>query len=154
MSKENLVHQIIQLQRKADRARRQYELDIWMSLPLTMAQLRSLFFINAQVNTTSGKLATVQKVTPTNITGIVDRLVKQGLVSRTEDAQDRRSLSLSTTAKGEELVTKLRSRRTVYLSGVLNRMNEDELTQMAQGLSGFIKAAEEQEAEIRIGNNN
>jgi DNA-binding MarR family transcriptional regulator len=76
-------------------------------------------------------------VTPTNMTGIVNRLVRQGLVSRTEDAQDRRSLSLRATDKGEELVIKLRSRRTDYLSGVLNRIHVDELAGMAQGLVAF-----------------
>ncbi len=146
MSKEDLVKKIIQLQQKADQARRQYELDIWMSLPLTIAQLKSLFFISDQGSTTSGKLAVALSVTPTNMTGIVDRLVRQGLVSRTEDARDRRSLSLRTTDKGEELVTKLRSRRTGYLSRALNRMHVDELAQMARGLAAFVEATEAQEA--------
>jgi DNA-binding MarR family transcriptional regulator len=148
MTKEELVKKIIQLQRKADRARRQYELDIWMTLPLTIAQLKSLFFISDQGNTTSGKLAVALGVTPTNMTGIVDRLVKQGLVSRAENAQDRRSVLLRTTDKGEELVTRLRSRRTGYLSRVLNRMSVDELTRMTRGLTAFVKAGEAQEAEI------
>lgn len=149
MPEEELVEKIIQLQRKADQARRQYELDIWMNLHLTIAQLRSLFFISDQVNTTAGKLAAAQNVTPTNITGIVDRLVKKGLVKRTEDSRDRRSLSLQTTDKGEELVIKLRSRRSGYLSGVLNRMSDEELGQMMLGLEAFVKAAEVQEREIR-----
>jgi DNA-binding MarR family transcriptional regulator len=152
MSKEELVKKIIQLQRKADRAHRQYGLDIWMSLPLTIAQLKSLFFISNQGNITSGKLAVALGVTPTNITGIVDRLVRQGLASRTEDARDRRSLSLRATDKGEELVTKLRSRRTDYLSGVLNRMHVDELARVAQGLAAFVEAAEAQDAEMHTEN--
>jgi DNA-binding MarR family transcriptional regulator len=147
MSKEELVKKIIQLQRRADRTRRQYELGIWMSLPLTIAQLKSLFFITDQGSTTSGKLAITLGVTPTNMTGIVDRLVRQGLVSRTEDAQDRRSLSIRATDQGEELVIKLRSRRSDYLSGVLNRMQVDELAGMAQGLAAFVEAAEAREAE-------
>jgi DNA-binding MarR family transcriptional regulator len=149
MSKQELVKKIIQLQRKADRTRRQYELGIWMSLPLTIAQLKSLFFITDQGSTTSGKLAITLGVTPTNMTGIIDRLVRQGLVSRTEDAQDRRSLSIRATDQGEELVSKLRSRRTDYLSGVLNRMHVDELTGMAQGLAAFVEAAEAREAELQ-----
>lgn len=147
MFKEELVEQIIQLQRKADQARRQYELDIWMSLPLSIAQLKSLFFITDQGKTTSGKLAIVLGVTPTNITGIVDRLVKQGLVSRSEDTQDRRSLSLRATDKGEELITHLRARRTGYLYDVLERMDLNELTELAKGLTAFIEATEAQEAE-------
>jgi DNA-binding MarR family transcriptional regulator len=152
MSKEELVQKVIQLQRKADRARRQYELDIWMSLPLTIAQLKSLFFISDQGRTTSGKLAVALGVTPTNITGIIDRLVRQGLVSRSEDAQDRRLVSLRATDKGEELVTKLRSRRTGYLSAVLDRMQVDDLARMVQGLAAFVEVAEAQEAETQTEN--
>jgi DNA-binding MarR family transcriptional regulator len=147
MSKDELVKKIIRLQREADRSRRQYELGTWMSLPLTIAQLKSLFFISDQGSTTSGKLAAALGVTPTNMTGIVNRLVKQGLVSRTEDAQDRRSLALRATDKGEELVTRLRARRTDYLSGALYRMRVAELDRMARGLAAFVEAARAQEAE-------
>lgn len=150
-SKGSLIKKVIELQRKADRSRRQYELDIWMSLPLTIGQLKSLFFISGQGTTTSGKLAAALSVTPTNITGIVDRLVKQGLVSRAEDPHDRRSLTLQATEKGEDLVTELRSRRTDYLSGAMERMSSDELEKMAAGLAAFVAAATDQEPEPHAG---
>lgn len=149
-SKASVVKKVIELQRRADRSRRQYELDIWMSLPLTIGQLKSLFFISDQGTTTSGKLAAALRVTPTNITGIVDRLVKQALVSRAEDPHDRRSLSLRATEKGEDLVTKLRSRRTDYLSGALERMNPEDLDKMAEGLAAFVEATRAQEAEAHV----
>lgn len=137
-----MITEIIELQRKVDRARRQYELDVWMGLPLTMAQLKSLFFINNQGSTNSGKLAAALGVTPTNVTGIIDRLVKQGLVSRTEDVQDRRMLLLQATGRGEELVAKLRERRRGYLSEVLARFSVDELATLAQGFNLLAKATE------------
>ena len=148
MPKEDLIATIIQLQQKADRVRRQYELDIWMSLPLTIAQLKSLFFIYDQDSTNSGKLALALGVTSTNVTGIIDRVVKQGLVKRTGDTRDRRLVTLRVTNKGEEMVTRLRSRRTGYLSQVLARLSEDELTRLARDLTVFTEAAESQEAEI------
>jgi DNA-binding MarR family transcriptional regulator len=149
--KEELVSEIIDLYRKADRARRQYELEIWMSLSLTISQLKVLFFISNQGSATSGKLAAALGVTPTNVTGIVDRLVKQGLISRTEDIRDRRVLSLRATEKGKELVADLRARRRDYLSAVLARIEIDDLTRLAQGLTAFVKAAETQEAEAEAG---
>ena len=146
MEKVELVREIIELQRKVDRARRQYQLDVWMSLPLTIAQLKSLFFISNQGSTNSGKLAAALGVTPTDTTGIVDRLVKQGLVSRTENAQDRRMLLLRATDKGEELVTNLRERRRGHMSEVLEHMSMDELATLAQGLTSLVKAAEANES--------
>jgi DNA-binding MarR family transcriptional regulator len=147
VAKEELINSIIELQRKVDRARRQYQLDIWMSLPLTMAQLKSLFFISNQGSTNLGKLAEALRVTPTNMTGIVDRLVKKGLVSRTENSEDRRMLSLRVTAKGEGLVAKLRERRKGYMSEVLSDMNMDELAALHQGFSSLVKAIETHEGE-------
>ncbi len=149
MEKLELIKEIIDLQRKVDRARRQYELDVWMGLPLTMAQLKSLFFISNQGGTHSGKLALALGVTPTNVTGIIDRLVKQGLVSRTEDAQDRRVALLQATVKGEELVVKLRERRRSYLSEVLANLNLNELATLAQGLKLLAGAAGARGGETR-----
>ncbi len=149
MQKAEIINQIIELQRKVDRARRQYELDVWMSLPLTIAQLKSLFFISNQGSTNLATLAAALGVTSTNTTGIIDRLVKQGLVSRTENPENRRMLLLRATDKGEELVAKLRERRKGYMSEVLQRMSVDELATLAQGFVSLGKAAETQEREVK-----
>jgi DNA-binding MarR family transcriptional regulator len=149
MGKVDLVEGIIELQRKVDRARRQYQIDVWMGLPLTIAQLKSLFFISNQGSTNLGNLARALGVTPSNVTGIVDRLVEQNLVSRKENPENRRMLSLRVTAMGEELVASLRERRRGYMSEALARMNEDELATLAQGLTALVKAVETYEMESK-----
>lgn len=145
MEKEELIGEIIALQRKVDRVRRQYQLDIWMSLPLTIAQLKCLFFISNHGSTNSSKLAEALRVTPTNITGIVDRLVKQGLVSRSVDAQDRRMLVLKATIKGGGLVANLREMKRSRFSKVLACMSADELAILRQGLASLARAVEARE---------
>jgi DNA-binding MarR family transcriptional regulator len=147
MEKEELIREIIEIQRKADRARRQYELDVWMSLTLTRAQLKTLFFISNQGATNSKELAAALGVTPTDTTGIVDRLVKQGLISRTDNIRDRRMLLLRATDKGEELLAKLRERRRGYMSEILALMSVDELATIAKGLASLVKAMERNEGE-------
>ncbi len=145
MDKTELISRINQLQRKVDRAQRRSTTDVWMTLPLTIAQVKSLFFITNHGSSTSGKLAEALGVTPTNITGIVDRLVKQGLVSRTENPDDRRMQLLRATEKGEELVAGLRERRRGYMTEVLGRMTEDDLAVLARGLSLLVEAIEDGE---------
>ena len=149
MDKATLISEIIELQRKVDRARRPYTLDVWMSLPITIAQLKSLFFISNQGSSNLGKLAAALGVTPANVTGIVDRLVEHDLVSRNENVQDRRMLLLRTTGKGEELVANLRERRRGYMSDILARLSVDELATLAQGLNTLVKATEAQEGETK-----
>lgn len=148
MEKTDLIEEIIELQRKVDRARRQYQLDIWMSLPITIGQLKSLFFISNQGSTSLGKLATALGVTSTNTTGIIDRLVKQGLVSRIDNPENRRMLLLRATDKGEKLVAALRERRRGHLSQVLERLSADELAVLAQGLASLVKAVEAHEEAV------
>ncbi len=53
------------------------------------------------------KLAEALGVTPPNVTGIIDRLVEQALVTRTENPEDRRIMLLQTTEKGHELLDNL-----------------------------------------------
>jgi DNA-binding MarR family transcriptional regulator len=97
MGKRDLTEEMIELQRRVDRDRRQYELDAWMRLNLSIGQLKSLFFISNRGTTSLSKLASALGVTPTNTTGIVDRLLKRGLITRTENPDDRRVLLLRTT---------------------------------------------------------
>ena len=149
MDKTKLIKEIIELQRQVDRSRRQPTLDVWMSLPITIAQLKSLFFISNQGGSNLGQLAAALGVTPANVTGIVDRLLEHGLVSRKENMQDRRMLLLRTTSKGEELVANLRERRRSHLSEILARLSVDELATLAQGLTSLVKATEAHEGETK-----
>lgn len=145
MEKTDLIRGIIEQQRKIDRFRRDQQIDIWMSLPLSIAQLKSLFFISNHGSTNLGNLAAALKVTPTNTTGIVERLVKKGLVSRTENQQDRRMLSLEVTEQGRELVDKLRQRRISRMSKVLEKMSPEELTNLNLAYANLARAIEDAE---------
>jgi DNA-binding MarR family transcriptional regulator len=140
--KAELVKEIIQLQRQVNRALRQGESDAWMELTLTIAQLKSLFFISNEGSTNFTKLAQALRVTPSNVTGIVDRLVEQGLVSRRENPENRRMLVLQLTDRGETLLASLRERKIGQLSGVLSCLSEEQLSTLAQGLRFLAEAAE------------
>ncbi len=145
MDKKKLIEEIIELQRRLNRALRQDEPDVWRGLNLTIAQLKSLFFIANEGSINARKLAAALGVTPADVTGVVDRLVARGLVSRTEDPEDRRMLLLRATGEGEALVTNLRGTIIGRASKVLARMSVDELFTLAQGLTSLVKAAEAHE---------
>ena len=147
MVKKETVEELIELQRRIDRDRRQYELDAWMSLNLGIGQLKTLFFISNRGATTTGKLATALKVTPTNITGIIDRLLEKNLITRTGDPDDRRVLVLRTTSKGDELVAELRQKRRGRMTELFNHLSEKEAEIVAQGLKIMVKAIEAKQDE-------
>jgi DNA-binding MarR family transcriptional regulator len=101
-----------------------------------------LFFISNRGSTTTGKLAVVLKVTPTNITGIIDRLLEKNLITRTGDPDDRRVIWLRTTPQGDELVAELRQKRRERMTELFNRFTDEEAEIVRQSLKIMVKAIE------------
>jgi DNA-binding MarR family transcriptional regulator len=149
MVKQEIVEELIELQRKIDHDRRQYELDAWMSLNLGIGQLKTLFFISNRGATTTGKLATALKVTPTNVTGIIDRLLEKDLITRIGDPDDRRVLVLRTTTKGDELVAELRQKRRERMTELFKNLSDKEAEIVAQGLKIMVKAIDAKQEETK-----
>lgn len=149
MPNKELIEEMIELQRRVDRDRRQYELDAWMHLNLSIGQLKSLFFISNRGATSLSKLAAALSVTPTNTTGIVDRLLKRGLITRTESPDDRRVLLLRTTPLGDELITELRQKRKERMAELFNRLSEEEAKYMAEALKIMVRVIEVQREETK-----
>ncbi len=117
-----------------------------MSLNLTVPQIKTLFFVSNQRGTSPTKLAAALGVTPPNVTGIVDRLVEQGLLVREDSPEDRRALVLHTTEKGESVLSGLRERRTGAMREILEYLDAGDLSQLARGLAklaGATRAYEE-----------
>jgi MarR family transcriptional regulator, organic hydroperoxide resistance regulator len=142
MEKKELIKEVMVLQRETDSILKQFEPEPWIELNLTLAQLKSLFFIAARDKTNFKKLAEALGVTPPNVTGIIDRLVEQALVTRTENPEDRRIMLLQATEKGQELLNNLRERRINKMSQVLNLMTNEELVQQVKSLKDIRRAAE------------
>jgi len=103
--KEKLIRRIIELRRQVNRVIRERTLDSWVKLSLTIPQLKSLFYISRHGKVNPSGLASGIRVTPANVTGIVDRLVEQGLLTRTPDPDDRRISWLTVTDKGKILIS-------------------------------------------------
>ncbi len=141
MDNSQLINEILELQRQVSRTLGQYAASVLIDSGLTMTQLKSLFLITSRGSTNFRKLAEALGVTPSNVTIIVDRLVQQGLVSRTEDTEDRRMMILQATDKGYTLLSNLRESGMKLMTEILSLLSIEELSTLAQGLSAFIKAA-------------
>jgi len=140
MAKTQLVKEAIQLQQQVSRELREQVPDAWMELSLTIAQLKSLVFIAREENPNFRQLAAALDVTPACVTGIIERLVEQELVSRTENPEDRRMLLLRVTDKGQKLLTGLREKQISRISDIMENLNEDDLAALVKGLSALHQA--------------
>jgi DNA-binding MarR family transcriptional regulator len=114
----------------------------WAQLGLTTAQLRVLSMVREQPGVTAGELAGRLSVTPPTISGIVDRLVRLGLVRREDDESDRRLVRNHLTERGENACTRLEKGGDIFTKRILEEMNSHDLDSLVTGLTAFIRAAE------------
>jgi DNA-binding MarR family transcriptional regulator len=99
----------------------------WMHVDLTMAQLKTLMIAVGQQGATGGQLARGLGCSLSTVTGVVDRLVAHGLVTRSEDPVDRRITRVDATPAGHELVERLYSYRLERMRRVLEGLSPDQL---------------------------
>jgi DNA-binding MarR family transcriptional regulator len=140
--REKLTRRIIELRRQVNRVLRERTLDSWVQLSLTIPQLKSLFYISRHGKVNLSGLASGIRVTPANVTGIVDRLAGQGLLTRIPDLNDRRITWLRVTEKGEALLANLREGRASEMHKILDKLTEEELSIVARGFDLLARAAE------------
>jgi DNA-binding MarR family transcriptional regulator len=79
----------------------------WLSSDLTVAQLRVLLVLHAEGPSRMSSIASGLDIAHSTATGIVDNLVKKGLVAREADTQDRRLVICELSAAGQELINRL-----------------------------------------------
>lgn len=82
------------------------------------------------------------------MTGIVDRLLKMGLVTRERDAKDRRRVLVQLTAAGREVLTIVRQGRKDRLRDTLARLSAQDAIELERLLRLYLEAfrAEHEEA--------
>lgn len=105
---------------------------------LTNAQATLLRTMNPEAPAAMSSLATALGCHASNVTGLVDRLEEQGLVTRQASAEDRRVKQIALTTKGNELREQLHE--TMFEApSELARLDDDELRtlhQLVQRLEG------------------
>ena len=99
----------------------------WLSVDLTMPQLKSLIFVTKRNGATSGQIANSLGVGLSTITGVVDRLTEQGMVTRHEDPRDRRVTRVVPSPRGRELVEELLQFRNETISAIVSRLTTEQL---------------------------
>lgn len=74
---------------------------------LTPVQLSALYMIQKHGEVPMGKVANMLHCDPSNVTGIIDRLVSHGLVTRQENPADRRAKTITLTEEGHKIVREI-----------------------------------------------
>ncbi|MBI2723420.1 MAG: MarR family transcriptional regulator [Chloroflexi bacterium] len=119
----------------------------WSEDGLTIPQMRLLWALRDEDGLPVGTLAEHLGVNPSTITGHVDRLVRQGLVRREEDAIDRRIVRNYLTDDGAVTVGTLRRIAGNFIVNILKRMDDAQLDRLVDSLRDLNAAAERARAD-------
>jgi DNA-binding MarR family transcriptional regulator len=136
------VAEAVRLFRCLSRMRMRDAFEPWRKMDVPLAQLKSLFIIHARGSASVRSLALDLGVTPANVTGIIDRLVSQDLVSRGESTSDRRIVRLQLTDKGRAKISTIQESGFGKMPKMLKEIPPAELTCLLSGLNALVAAFE------------
>jgi DNA-binding MarR family transcriptional regulator len=115
-----------------------------LDLNLTMQQTKVLLVLSFHGAPLASQTLTRQLgVSLATLSGIVDRLVAQGLVDRREDPDDRRVRLIELTERGRRLVEDVRDAGLEQLRHLLDRLDDETLGAMELVLNRLREAAEQ-----------
>jgi DNA-binding MarR family transcriptional regulator len=98
-------------------------------LDLTLPQMITLLAIRAHGPCRMGALVEATRQSGGTVTGIVDRLIDDGLVARTHAVDDRRAVEVALTAAGAERVLRVGAARHEDMRRLLARFDDSQLAE-------------------------
>jgi DNA-binding MarR family transcriptional regulator len=99
------------------------------NIKITPAQILMLMSIHAHGQCHLKTLSRERKVSPPTITGLVDRLLKDGYVKKGPDPEDRRAAMVSLTKKGEGVINRHLTGIQGMWKGILIHLSREEREQ-------------------------
>ena len=118
-----------------------------LDLNLTMPQLKVTLVLYRQGPLAAQDLASRIGTSPATLSGIVDRLVAQGLVTRSEDPADRRVRKLELTEEGYEQIDRVIRTGQAEQQKLFLRLDDRGLEVVAEAFDLILAAAKETRAE-------
>jgi DNA-binding MarR family transcriptional regulator len=91
------------------------------------------------------ELAARERISPPAMSNHVDRLERDGFVSRSPHASDRRRVGLALTEEGKRMLRRLRRRRTAWLASRLGGLSPAELEAVEAAIEPLSSLLDEDE---------
>jgi DNA-binding MarR family transcriptional regulator len=140
-ARQELVERIVALQAHIARLVESDRALAWLDVDLTIQQIKAVLVLVRAGSLTAGQIGRELRVGFSTVTGLVDRLAEQGLVSRGEDPQDRRATRVVPTEAAYALVERLYAYRREALRHLLEHVSSETLLKLAEGLAEVEQAA-------------
>lgn len=118
----------------------------FLEIAITMPQAKLVYLLAAARELHMSELVTRLGVSLSTISGLVERLVDQGLAARRDDPEDRRQVVVSITERGKAFVDRFRELNAGQLRQLLGVLDDAELATVSRALSILGAAAERRAA--------
>ena len=118
----------------------------WMDLDLTASQSRAIFFLAFRGPVTISALAKLLRMGNPATSILVQQLVRQELVERSEDAADRRRTLVRLTRRGAELMIERREQRETKFRRWLSQLSDEELAGLLQGIGPLVRIVQAEQS--------
>ena len=141
--REELIHRINETQRALARLFAQHHQSPLFTSNLTLRQLKVLMLLSINGSASGQDLAHDLGVGLGTVTGIVDRLVAHGLVSRHEDPHDRRVRRVELTPAGTHLIEEINSAGVEEFRRILDHLDTDTLRTLDQVIRTIRQVADD-----------
>lgn len=110
---------------------------------VTLTQYRTLVVLASRGPQRLAALAEALDVTPPTATRMCDRLVRRGLVVRRHERDDRRTIRLTLSEAGQDLVHAVTERRRAEIAGLLQAIPRSQQSDLVDSLQRLTAAAGE-----------
>ena len=111
----------------------------WLTSDMTVAQLRVLLTLYADGPSQMSSIAASIGVAVSTTTGIMDNLVRKGLVTRGDDIEDRRLVICTLSPQGQETINRVWTLGQFQMEKLLRGLSVEQLKK-ADEVAGFLLA--------------
>jgi DNA-binding MarR family transcriptional regulator len=110
---------------------------------LTRARATALWEIVHREPVTQRELADALRVTPRNVTALVDALENTGFVKRTDHPTDRRATNVALTSKGRKAGSRMKVEKQAFAEALFGGLTASQLQNFTGGLDHVIGRLEQ-----------
>ena len=99
----------------------------WLTSDMTVAQLRVLLLLHTEGQSRMSSIAVTLGIAVSTATGIIDNLVKKGLVARSANTEDRRVVICALSPQGQEIINRIWAQGQLQMENLLRGLSIEQL---------------------------
>jgi len=141
-ARDRLISSVLASQQQVVRSMQGTTKEAWLDLDLTLSQIKGLLVVShgpLPIHVLAEQVGLQRPAASI----LVEHLVQFGVVTRTEDPTDRRRTLVDLTPAGVALIDRLRQGNEAHFRALIERLGQDDLIALAQGVEALAQAARE-----------